>query len=192
VHITAPVVLVCTDGALARLLPAAAPRLRPVRLQMCATAPATDVRLAFPASVRYGFDYWQQLADGRILIGGGRDHFLDESFTTDDTPSDTVQAWLTARLRDAVGTAAPVTHRWAATVTYTNPPLPIAQAFDTGVWGAGGYSGTGNVVGTLCGAGVARRALGVADAFLDALDMARAAVSGTAVSGTAVSGTATT
>jgi hypothetical protein len=83
---------------------------------------------------------------------------------------------LTSRLRDTIGTQAPVTHRWAATVTYADPPLPIADAFDERVWGAGGYSGTGNVVGTLCGAGLARRALGVSDAFLDALDAAKAAV----------------
>jgi glycine/D-amino acid oxidase-like deaminating enzyme len=175
VHVTAPVILVCTDGALARLLPTIAPRVRPVRLQMCATAPAHDVQIPRPAYVRYGFDYWQQLADGRVLIGGGRDHFVAESFSSDETPSDGVQDWLTARLRETIGTQAPITHRWAATVTYTDPPLPIAESVADGVWGAGGYSGTGNVVGTLCGAGIARRALGVADAFLDSLDAARRA-----------------
>ena len=175
VHVTAPIILVCTDGAIARLWPTVSTRVRSVRLQMCATAPAHDVQIPRPAYVRYGFDYWQQLADGRVLIGGGRDHFVDESFTSDDTPSDGVQEWLTSRLRETIGTQAPITHRWAATVTYTDPPLPIAEQLAEGVWGAGGYSGTGNVVGTLCGAGIARRALGAADAFLDTLDAARRA-----------------
>ncbi len=169
----APVIVVCADGALATLLPAAASRVRAVRLQMLATAPATDVRLPQPVYARYGYDYWQQLPDGRVLLGGGRDHFEADEYTTIDAPSEVLQTWLERRLRERIGTRAPITHRWAATVGYTADDLPVTEPFADGVWGVGGYSGTGNVVGALCARGAVRRALGHADAFLDALDLAR-------------------
>jgi glycine/D-amino acid oxidase-like deaminating enzyme len=172
--VRAPVVLVCADGTLATLLPAAADRLRAVRLQMLATAPADDVHIPRPVYARFGYDYWQQLPDGRVLLGGGRDRFEAEEYTAVDTPSANIQGWLEHRLRTRIGTAAPVTHRWAATVTYTTDELPVVEPFGEGLWGVGGYSGTGNVVGALCARGAVRRALGTPDAFLDTLDAARA------------------
>lgn len=167
-------VLVCADGALGTLLPSLASRLRAVRLQMLATAPADDVQLSCPVYARFGYDYWQQLPDGRVLLGGGRDRFEAEEYTTDSTPSANIQGWLEHRLRTRVGTQAPITHRWAATVTYTRDELPIVEPVASGLWGVGGYSGTGNVVGALCARGAVRRALGAPDAFLDAVDDARA------------------
>lgn len=171
--IRAPHILVCADGALGTLLPSLAHRLRAVRLQMLATAPAHDVRLRCPVYARFGFDYWQQLPDGRVLLGGGRDRFQAEEYTTNDTPSPNIQGWLEQRLRTRVGTQAPITHRWAATVTYTPDELPVVATAAPGVWGVGGYSGTGNVVGALCARGAVRRALGRSDGFLDAVDTAR-------------------
>jgi glycine/D-amino acid oxidase-like deaminating enzyme len=169
----APVVLVCADGALGDLVPAVARRVRPVRLQMLATAAAPDARLTRPVYARYGYDYWQQLPDGRVVLGGGRDQFRDAEFTRDDDPSAEVQRYLDHRLRSAVGTQAPVTHRWAATVSYADDGLPVATQAAPGVWAAGAYNGTGNVVGALCARGIARRALGHADAWLDLLDSLR-------------------
>jgi glycine/D-amino acid oxidase-like deaminating enzyme len=122
--------------------------------------------------VRDGYDYWQQLADGRVFLGGGRDHFEQDEYTSSDLPTEPVQQWLESRLRSSTRTTAPVVHRWAATVTYTSTSLPIARQFSDGVWGAGGYCGTGNVVGALCGSGLVRRALGHPDRFLDLIDAA--------------------
>lgn len=172
-QIHAPVILVCADGALGELLPTLAPRLRHVRLQMLATAPTTDVHIPRPVYARYGYDYWQQLPDGRVLLGGGRDQDEAAEYTRDDRPTAPVQRWLESQLRTQVRTAAPITHRWAATVTYSDNELPIAEAVQSGAWGCGGYGGTGNVVGALCAAGLARRALGTPDPWLDALDALR-------------------
>ena len=174
-RIRAPDIVVCADGALASLVPDAGPLVRQARLQMLATAPAHDVAVPRPVYARYGYDYWQQLPDGRIALGGGRDRFEAAEWTDSDRPSEALQSWLEQRLREAVKTAAPVTHRWAATVTFTPDHLPIAQSFGNGLMGAGGYSGTGNVVGALCARGLVRRALGRQDAFLELLDRARAA-----------------
>lgn len=64
------------------------------------------------------------------------------------------------RLDDGVTADVPVTHRWAASVGYTASGLPRLGEVRDRVWAAGGYCGTGNVVGALCGRGAAARALG--------------------------------
>jgi glycine/D-amino acid oxidase-like deaminating enzyme len=111
---------------------------------------------------RYGFDYWQQLPDGRVSLGGCRDLDMDNEWGHDATPTPTIQAALDRVLRERVGVReAPVTHRWAAVVGYTEDGLPVFAEARPGVWAVGAYSGTGNVVGALCGRAAARRAVGV-------------------------------
>ena len=40
-----------------------------------------------------------------------------------------------------------VTHRWAASVGFTDDGRPLCVEVDDGVMAVGGYSGTGNLVG---------------------------------------------
>jgi glycine/D-amino acid oxidase-like deaminating enzyme len=61
---------------------------------------------------------------------------------------------------------APITHRWAASVSYTPDELPIVREVKPAVWAIGGYSGTGNVVGSLLGRGVARFTMSGDDSLL--------------------------
>src|SRR5205823_4463932 len=84
-------VIVAVDGRLADLLPELRPRVRAVRLQMLATAPTKEISIPRPVYARWGYDYWQQLDDGRIVLGGFRDIGGDEEWTDDMTPTDTVQ-----------------------------------------------------------------------------------------------------
>ncbi|MDF1503168.1 FAD-binding oxidoreductase [Roseisolibacter sp. H3M3-2] len=155
-------VVVAVDGALDRLLPELAPRIRSTRLQMLATAPTREVSVPGPVYARYGFDYWQQLPDGRISLGGCRDLDMENEWGHDATPTPTIQAALDRVLRERVGVReAPVTHRWAAVVGYTDDGLPVFAEARPGVWAVGAYSGTGNVVGALCGRAAARRAVGL-------------------------------
>lgn len=158
-RINAPITIVAVDGGLERVLPELAGRARTVRLQMIGTAPATDVHYERPVYSRYGLDYWQQLTDGRIALGGFRDVGGDDEWTHDTRPSDAVQAALERCLRERVGTRAPITHRWAALVSYTTDGLPVVEQVRPGVWAAGAYNGTGNVVGALCGRAVAQLAV---------------------------------
>jgi glycine/D-amino acid oxidase-like deaminating enzyme len=162
-------VVVAVDGRLDALLPELAGRVRTARLQMLATAPAPEVRIPRPVYARWGYEYWQQLPDGRVALGGFRDHAEAEEWTHDAEPTARVQALLERFLRDGVGVRARVTHRWAAPVGYTADGLPVLEEVRPGVFAAGGYSGTGNVVGALCGRAAAqlavRGASEVADAF---------------------------
>jgi glycine/D-amino acid oxidase-like deaminating enzyme len=109
--------------------------------------------------MRYGFDYWQQLEDGSVLLGGGRDKFEASEWTTDDAPDGRVQAYLEQRLRERLGITTAITHRWAASVAFTDSGLPIVRELGGGVFVVGAYSGTGNLVGAVCGRGAAQLAL---------------------------------
>lgn len=51
---------------------------------MLATAPATDVKFARPVYRREGYDYWQQLPDGSIALGGFRDQEIEKEWTLDN------------------------------------------------------------------------------------------------------------
>jgi gamma-glutamylputrescine oxidase len=153
-------VVVAVDGRLSRILPELRPRARDARLQMLATAPTTEISVSRPVYARWGYDYWQQLDSGRLMLGGFRDAGGEEEWTDDSTPSNVVQTRLEAFLREGLGVRAPITHRWAATVSYSATGLPVLEEVRPGVVATGAYSGTGNVVGALCGRAAARLALG--------------------------------
>lgn len=153
-------VLVAVDGRLDGLLPELAGTVRTVRLQMLGTAPTTEVRVPRPVYLRGGYEYWQQLTDGRLAVGGFRDLGGELEETSDATPADPVQSALEALLRSRIGVTAAVTHRWAASVGFTRTGFPWLGEVRDRVWAAGGYCGTGNVIGALCGRAMAARALG--------------------------------
>lgn len=152
-------IIVAVDGRLDVLVPQLGDRVRTARLQMLATEPVRDVRFPWPVYSRWGYDYWQQLPNGRIVLGGCRDQVADSEWTTSTDPSEPVQSRLDRLLRDTLGVTARVSHRWAASVGYTANGLPIMDEIHSGVWAVGGYNGTGNVIGALYGRAVAQLAV---------------------------------
>jgi gamma-glutamylputrescine oxidase len=152
-------VVVAVDGGLEHVLPELAGRVRSTRLQMLGTAPVAPT---FPRPVyhRWGFDYWQQLPDGRIVLGGGRDRDAGEEWGAPAEPSEPVQAGLDRLLRDTVGVEAPVTHRWAGVVSYSDDGLSLLEQPRPGVLAVGGHSGHGNVLGSAAARAAAEIALG--------------------------------
>lgn len=166
-------VIVAVDGRLERIFPELAPRVRTARLQMLATGPAPEVSFPRPVYWRHGFEYWQQLPDGGIALGGFRDHALEEEWTMEAVPTDRIQGLLEDFLRRHLRVRAPVTHRWAASVAYTADGLPVCEEVRPKTWAVGGYNGTGNIVGALCGRAAARRACGLPAEWLGLLARAR-------------------
>jgi glycine/D-amino acid oxidase-like deaminating enzyme len=153
-------VLVCVDGRLEVLLPELAGVVRTVRLQMLATAPTDEVVVPRPVYLRGGYEYWQQLPDGRIAAGGFRDVGGDDEETDSTDPSTRVQDAIERLVRERIGVRAPITTRWAASVGYTRSGLPYVGEVRPGVYAAGGYCGTGNVVGALCARALVALAMG--------------------------------
>ncbi len=145
--VRADVVVVAVDGKLELLLPQLAPLVQTVRLQMVATEPISPGRLPCGVGYRGGFEWAQQDPSGRLLIGGGRDHYLREETTNDDQPTEPVQRWIDSAAARVAGEPVTITHRWAASVGYTPDRRALCVSLDDGVVACGGYSGSGNLVG---------------------------------------------
>ena len=154
--IRAGAVIVAVDGRLEQVLPELEGRVRTARLQMIATAPTDEVRIPRPVYRRYGFEYYQQTPDGRIALGGFRDHGGADEWTREATPGEAVQDRLERYLRERIGVRAPITHRWAASVGFTRDILPVFAQVRQRVWAIGGYNGTGNVIGAILGRAAAQ------------------------------------
>jgi glycine/D-amino acid oxidase-like deaminating enzyme len=158
------VVVVAIDGRLEQVIPELRGRIRTARLQMLATVPTAELRTPFAVYSRYGYEYWQQLADGSVALGGMRDRGGEGEWTDVAEPAEPVQGLLEALLRDRLGVQAAISHRWAGVVGYSGDGLPVLEEVRPRVWVTGGYSGTGNVVGAICGRAAADLAVSGASA----------------------------
>ena len=175
----APQVVVATDGYGAGLLPGLDGVITPARGQVIATEPVSPRTVACPHYARGGYDYWQQLPGGRLVVGGFRDSDPAGEATRDEGVTDAIQARLEALAAAVLGRPPRVTHRWSGTWGETPDRLPLvgpvaeAPAGRPGVWVAAGYSGHGNVLGLACGDLVARAILGEPTPALAPFDPAR-------------------
>jgi glycine/D-amino acid oxidase-like deaminating enzyme len=114
---------------------------------MLATAPVSPGRLPCPVFGRDGYDYAQQTPDGRLFLGGGRDRFRAEEWTTDSAPTAPVQGYLDTVAVRFAGAPVTVEHRWAASAGFTEDGRPLCVRVGEQAVAVGGYSGTGNLVG---------------------------------------------
>ena len=169
-------VVVATDGYGHGLVPELADLIWPTRGQVIASEPLDGVLYDRPHYARQGFDYWQQLPDGRILLGGFRDVSILDELTEVEETTPAIQKSLESFLYELAGREVEVTHRWAGIFGLTQDMLPLVGPVpgrDERVWVAGGYSGHGNVLGFACGELVADAILGEESLQLELLDPAR-------------------
>jgi glycine/D-amino acid oxidase-like deaminating enzyme len=174
-ELDADTVVVAGDGYTAALLPELAHAIVATRGQVLATEPLEQRLYERPHYARGGYDYWHQLPDGRLVIGGQR----DASFATEETDvletTDLIQGRLDTLVEQLVGHRPQVAKRWAG-IWGTTPDLqPLVGPVPgrDGVWVAGGYSGHGNALGLACGDLVARAILGERPETLAIFDPAR-------------------
>jgi gamma-glutamylputrescine oxidase len=174
-EIEAEQIVIATDGSGRGLLPELDDALWPARGQVIATAPLPERLFDCPHYARHGFDYWQQLPDGRIVLGGFRDFSILTEMTDDETTTEPIQEALDAFLVELLGELPEVTHRWAGIFGLTQDLLPLVGPVPghEGVWVAAGYSGHGNVFGLLCGELVAGALLDRDDPLLQLFAPAR-------------------
>jgi gamma-glutamylputrescine oxidase len=150
-------VIVAADGALPGLVPSYEGRVRARRLHMVATEPLPERIVDQLVYARWGYEYFQQRPDGRVLAGGFGDIDGDASYTDSGDGDPRIWDRIERYLREDVGVDAPITHRWTGTVGYSEQRRPFAGPVPgrPGLWVAGGYSGTGNVPGFLAGQEIA-------------------------------------
>jgi glycine/D-amino acid oxidase-like deaminating enzyme len=168
-------VLVATDGYPSGLLGQLEGLIVPTRGQMIATEPVAEPLFLYPHYGRHGFDYWQQVEDGRILAGGFRDADLTTEFTAEERTTSTIQDALEQFLSDLVGRRLQINRRWAGIFGLVLDFLPVVGRVpgQERVWVSAGYSGHGNVLGFMCGDLVAKAMLGDAWPGLTMFEPAR-------------------
>ena len=155
-------VVVATDGYGHGLVPELADLIWPTRGQVIVSEPLDRVLYDKPHYARQGFDYWQQLPDGRVLLGGFRDVSIMDELTDVEETTPAIQASLERFLGELIGEEPRISHRWAGIFGLTQDMLPLVGRVPNhdSLWSAGGYSGHGNVLGFACGELVADAILG--------------------------------
>lgn len=146
-------VLVATDGYGHGLVAELADLIWPTRGQVIVSEPLDRVLYDKPHYARQGFDYWQQLPDRRLVLGGFRDVSIMDELTDVEQTTPTIQASLERFMGELIGEAPRISHRWAGIFGLTQDMLPLVGRVPgrDNVWVAGGYSGHGNVLGFMCG-----------------------------------------
>jgi len=173
--LAAETVVIATDGYPSGLLGELDGLIVPTRGQVIATEALTERLFETPHYGRYGFDYWHQTEDGRIVAGGFRDVSLEREFTDREEITEDVQQALSSFVNGLVGRELRVDYRWAGIFGLVLDFLPVVGPVPglSGTWVVGGYSGHGNVLGFACGRLVARAILGDRNPLLDLFEPAR-------------------
>lgn len=118
-----------------------------MRGQMFATEPCPRRVIPAPVYADFGFEYFRQLPDGRILAGGGRRAALDAEISYAEKPTDPVQDAIAAFLRSCFpGTESlRVTHRWGGIMGFSCDELPNVGPVpgSVNIYAAAGYHGHG-------------------------------------------------
>jgi gamma-glutamylputrescine oxidase len=117
-----------------------------------------------PCYAGWGYDYFRQLADGSLLLGGRRHLFFADEQTGEAEPSDAVQHALDEyRATHMPSTlAAKVRQRWAGIMGFSRDglpllgPLPDRERIEV----LAGFTGHGLGMAVACGRLAARRMLG--------------------------------
>ncbi|TMD31553.1 MAG: FAD-binding oxidoreductase [Chloroflexi bacterium] len=118
--------------------------IQPRRAQMLASAPDAARLSTVPTYSNFGYRYWRQLQTGEVLVGGWRDTAYNVEVGYDERPTDGIQSHLDAQLK-RMGAEAPVTHRWAGTMGFTETGLPLVGpvAGMPNVYACAGFNGHG-------------------------------------------------
>ncbi|MFZ0215048.1 MAG: FAD-dependent oxidoreductase, partial [Candidatus Dormiibacterota bacterium] len=119
----AETVVVALNAYTPQLLPEVP--IAPTRAQAVATAPIEHLVAPCPQSRDHGYQYWNQLWDGRVVAGGFRNLAPDAEVGYERNVTPALQAALDRHLTE-IGAGAPVTHRWAGIMGFTKDGLPLA------------------------------------------------------------------
>jgi glycine/D-amino acid oxidase-like deaminating enzyme len=154
--ISADAALTAVNAWTGDLVPALRDLITPVRGQVLAFAPVAPVfRTGLTALTTATEEYWQQLPDGSILLGGCRGIRPDgdEAVRARTTTADVQGALerVLPGLFPRIG-ALRVTHRWAGPMAFTADRLPIVARWpEAPCWSIGGFSGNGMSLSLILG-----------------------------------------
>lgn len=150
--VRARTLVLATNAYAPALVPALQPLIAPRRGQMLATEPLS-VRLdPRPVYSNYGYQYWRQTPDGRLVIGGWRNTAFDDEVGFDTDTTEPIQSAIEAGLRDLVPEGARVEYRWAGTMGFARDGRPLVGWLDAAHHLAicAGFTGHGMGIAAAC------------------------------------------
>jgi glycine/D-amino acid oxidase-like deaminating enzyme len=180
-EVRAPKALLATNAWLPELgrrlgLAWLAGAVAPTRGQMLATSPVAERLFDCPCYADQGYQYWRQLPDGRLVVGGWRNASFATENSDDETPNPLVQDRLEDFVRSTLGLPdVQIEQRWAGIMAFSPDGLPLIGAIPDlqGCYVAGGYTGHGNAYAIRAGRVVAALMLGRAHPDVGLFDPAR-------------------
>ncbi len=137
-------VIIATNARASSLYPPFADHIFPIRGQMLVTTPVAALDYAYPVYADWGYKYWHQRADGRLLIGGWRDLDIpgERGHTLQLNP--TIQRALERFAEALVGKPVAIERRWAGTMAFTRDRLPWVGPVGLRTIIAAGFNGHGS------------------------------------------------
>lgn len=142
----AQAVVLATNGYSYLLDPWFAERIYPTRGQIVVTEPVAPF-LAAPCYANFVLDYFRQLADGRVLIGGFRQLAKETEIGSADEPNPTIHAALEAFLAEhfAVLEHARIDYKWAGIMGFSADGIPMVGSLPgkENVYFVGGFTAHG-------------------------------------------------
>lgn len=145
-------ILLCCNGYIDGLAPAAKARMLPLNNFVLATEPLGDDRARrvnrdnlCASDTRFVLNYFRLSPDGRMLWGGGESTSV--RFPTN------LDTFVRRRMLEIYPDLADVkiTHAWGGTLAITGTRYPLFHDMDTGVRAIGGWSGSGIHMATMGG-----------------------------------------
>lgn len=142
----ASLVVLATNGYSADLHPWFADKIYPTRGQILVTAPVEPF-LEAPCYANFVLDYFRQLHDGRVLIGGFRQLARETEVGTADVLNpeihEALEGFLARHFPQLEGVA--IDYRWTGTMGFSADGLPMVGALPgkTGLYIIGGYTAHG-------------------------------------------------
>lgn len=105
-------------------------KIQPARGQMLATAPLKKKILHSLCYANYGWEYFRQLPDRRLVVGGCRQSFLEDETGYADLVTKPVQTALEHYLKDHFPELAGIAieYRWSGPMAFTHDGLPLVGA----------------------------------------------------------------
>lgn len=125
--LTAGRVLLCTNAYLPLISPDLLGLVQPVRGQIMVTRPLESQIIDKLCYANFGYEYFRQLPDGRFLLGGRREPFIEEETGYADMLNPNVYGALQNYLKDKFPevAGASVDYRWSGTMCFTSDGLPV-------------------------------------------------------------------
>ena len=144
--------VIATNAYTPQLLPNLSPIIAARRGQMLATAPLDMEIAARPTYAHWGYQYWRQTPDRRLIIGGWRDVDFDGENGYDTTPTATIQQAIEKGLAELVPGGTTIDYRWGGTMGFARDGRPLVGWLDPSHHLAicAGFTGHGMGMATAC------------------------------------------